>query len=439
MQDAAPFAATATTDVGRTALAKASWRLLPFVLLLYVVAWFDRVNIGAAALQMNKDLGFSDAVYGFGAGVFFVGYALCEVPSNLILARIGARIWIARIMITWGVLSVAMMYVHGPWTFYIVRFLLGAAEAGFLPGVLYYLGQWFPSAERARAVSWFMLAIPLSSVVGNPLAGLLLELNGWHGLTGWQWLFLIEGAPAVILGVVVLFYLTDTPEQARWLAPEQRRWLAQRIGAERNAAEKRHGVGLGEALLHPTVWLLALVLFAGQTGSYGLQLWIPQMVKSVSGLGNLASTMLSAVPYIAASIGMVVIGARSDRTGERFLHLAIPTAVGAVAFIAIAFVTSPLLSLGLLAVAAVGNTSTRGPFWALPTRFLTGTAAAGGIALINTVASLGGLVGPYAIGLLRTWTGGFGAGLAFLGVLMLIGAGVTLMLRNAPALADHRD
>ena len=438
MQEAAQFAAGATTELGRATLAKVSWRLLPFVLLLYVVAWLDRVNIGFAALQMNKDLGFSDAVYGFGAGVFFIGYALCEVPSNLILAKVGARLWIARIMITWGVLSIAMMFVTGPVSFYTVRFLLGVAEAGFLPGILYYLGHWFPAAERARAVSWFMLAIPLSSVVGGPLAGFILQLNGWNGLAGWQWLFLLEGVPAVVLGFVVWAYLTDTPEQARWLAPEQRRWLAERVQSEQRAAHAR-GIGLGKALLHPTVWVLAFILFAGQTASYGLTLWIPQIVKSLSGLPTFEVSMISALPYVAASIGMIAIGASSDRSGERLMHLAIPTAIGGLAFIASAYLASPIPSIIALAIAAVGNTSTRGPFWALPSRFLTGTAAAGGIALINTVASIGGFVGPYAIGLVRNITGGFAGGLVFLAVLMLLGAAAALLLRNAPVLAEHRD
>jgi len=311
---------------------------------------------------MNKDLALSDAVYGFGAGIFFIGYALCEVPSNLILARVGARLWIARIMITWGILSIAMMFVQGAMSFYLVRFLLGAAEAGFLPGILYYLGNWFPAAERARAVSWFMLAIPLSTVVGGPLAGFILELHGWHGLAGWQWLFLMEGVPAVLLGGVVLVYLTDTPEQAKWLAPEQRRWLAECVLSEQRAAQARHGIGLSKALLHPTVWLLAFVLFAGQTASYGLTLWIPQIVKSLSGLGTFAVSMISALPYVAASIGMVVIGASSDRSGERLLHVAIPTALGGLAFLASAYLSSPVPALIALAIAAVGNTSTRGPF-----------------------------------------------------------------------------
>ena len=273
------LADTGEPPLARNTLSKVGWRLLPFLLLLYVVAWLDRVNIGFAALQMNRDLGFSAAVYGFGAGVFFVGYALFEVPSNLILARVGARRWISRIMITWGLLSIAMMFVDDAASFYVLRFLLGVAEAGFFPGIIYYLGHWYPAAERARAISWFMLAIPLSTVVGGPLAGVILGLNGWHGLTGWQWLFLLEGIPAVVLGVVVLFYLTESPEEARWLEPRERDWLAAKVRAEHAAARERHGIDLRAALLHPTVWRLAVVLFACQCCSYGLTLWIPQIVQ----------------------------------------------------------------------------------------------------------------------------------------------------------------
>lgn len=394
------------------------------------------MNIGFAALQMNADLGLSDAVYGFGAGIFFFGYALFEVPSNLILVRVGARRWIARIMITWGIVSVAMMYVQGPISFYVLRFLLGVAEAGFLPGIIYYLGQWYPAAERARAVSWFMLAIPLSTVVGGPLAGVLLQLDGWHGLQGWQWLFLLEGLPAIVLGFVVLGYLTDTPEQARWLDAEQRQWLAQRMSNEQRAAHERHGVGLRAALVHPTVWLLGFILFACQTGSYGLTLWIPQIVRSLSGLSDLMVSMISALPYVAAAIGMVAIGASSDRRNERFLHIAIPSAIGGLGFIASAYFTSPVPAMIALAVAAVGDLGTRGPFWALPTRFLTGGAAAAGIALINTMASLGGFVGPSMVGFVREVTGSFAGGLVFLAMLLLLAAGAALALRSARVLKD---
>jgi MFS transporter, ACS family, tartrate transporter len=420
----------------RSTLSKVSWRLLPFLLLLYIIAWIDRVNIGFAALQMNRDLGFSPAVYGFGAGVFFIGYALFEVPSNLILARVGARRWIARIMVTWGVLSIAMLFVQGPSSFYLLRFLLGVAEAGFLPGIIYYLGNWYPKSDRARAVSWFMLGIPLSTVVGGPLAGVILGLNGWHGLTGWQWLFLLEGIPAVVLGVVVLFYLTDSPEQATWLEPDERRWLAAKVRAESTAAQQRHNVGLAAALLHPTVWQLCIVLFACQCCSYGLTLWIPQIVQGLSGLSPIAVGAISAIPYAAAAVGMILIGASSDRSGERILHVAIPSAVAALGFAASAYFTSPVPSMIALTVAAVGDIGTRGPFWALPTRFLTGSAAAGGIALINTFASLGGFVGPYAVGLVRGLTGSFAGGMIFLALVMLVGAVVALLLRNARVLAD---
>jgi MFS transporter, ACS family, tartrate transporter len=427
-------AESSNANLSRATLAKVGWRLLPFLLLLYVVAWLDRVNVGFAALQMNADLGFSPTVFGFGAGVFFIGYALFEVPSNLILARVGARRWIARIMVTWGILSVAMMFVRDPLSFYTVRFLLGIAEAGFLPGIIYYLGNWYPSAERARAVSWFMLAIPLSTLIGAPLSGVILGLDGWHGLQGWQWLFLLEGIPAILLGFVVLGYLTDSPEQARWLAPEQRDWLAATMRAEQASTQQRHAVSLKAALLHPTVWQLCFILFACQTGSYGLTLWIPQIVQGFSGFSEITVGLISAIPYAAASVGMIVIGAHSDRTGERFMHVAIPSAIAAVGFAMSAFLTTPVPAMLALTVAAVGDLSTRGPFWALPTRFLTGSAAAGGIALINTMASLGGFVGPYAVGYVRDVTGSFAGGLTFLAVLLALGAAMAMKLRGVRVL-----
>src|SRR5262245_59784337 len=277
---------TAVHDIERTTIAMVTWRLIPFLLLLYIIAWLDRVNVGFAALQMNQDLQFSASVYGLGAGRFFIGYALFEIPSNLILVRVGARRWLARIMVTWGALAVAMMWVRSPMSFYVVRFLLGVAEAGFLPGVIYYLSNWYPAAQRARAVSMFMIGIPLAVVVGGPVAGLLLAMDGMFGLHGWQWLFLLEGAPAVILGIIVWLYLPDGPAQARWLAPPQQAWLADKIAEEHTAATARHGVGLKQALLHPTVWQLALIMFACQCGSYGLTLWIPQIIKGLSGLSD---------------------------------------------------------------------------------------------------------------------------------------------------------
>jgi ACS family tartrate transporter-like MFS transporter len=416
-------------------LAKVSRRLIPFLLLLYIVAWLDRVNVSFAALQMNQDLGFSATAYGLGAGIFYLGYALCEIPSNLVLVRVGARRWIARIMITWGLISVAMMFTRNTTTFYVLRFLLGVAEAGFLPGIIYYMTFWFPRPVRARAVSWFMAAIPLSVVVGGPVAGLLLQMHGLLGLAGWQWLFLIEGMPAVLLGIVVLFYLTDEPQQARWLSAEERTWLSEHIHAEHAQAKTQHGVGLGRAFVHPTVWALTFVMFACQCGSYGLTYWVPQIVKSASGLNDMQVGLLSAIPYVAATAGMVFIGWNSDRTGERFLHIAVPCVIAAIGFISSVYLTSPAPAMFALTVAAVGDLGSRGPFWALPGRFLTGSASAGGIALINTVASTGGLVGPWAVGVVKDATGEFSAGLVLLAPLMLAGALGALCLRRSPSLA----
>ena len=417
-----------------SACAKVTRRLVPFLMLLYIVAWFDRINVGFAALQMNRDLGFSASVFGFGAGVFFIGYALFEVPSNLLLARVGARRWIARIMVSWGLVSVAMMFVRGPLSFYALRFVLGVAEAGFLPGVIYYLAQWFPRAQRARAISWFMIGIPLSTVLGAPLAGLLLQLNGWYGLSGWQWLYLVEGLPAVLLGFVVWYRLPDTPLQARWLSQSEQTALMSAIAAENDGVAARHVLSVRQVLLHPTVWLLGFVLFACQCGSYGLTLWIPQIVKGLSGQSDLVVGLLSALPYIAAAIGMVLLGVSSDRSGERFWHVALPSLLGAAGFAASAFLHTPLPGLLALTVAAVGDLGSRGPFWALPPRFLTGSALAAGIALINTMGAVGGFVGPYAVGLVKDFTGSFTGGLLLLSALLVVSAVATLSLRRSAVL-----
>ncbi len=425
------------TDIEKTTMRRVTWRLLPFLLLLYIISWLDRVNVGFAKLQMNSDLGFSETIYGIGAGIFFIGYGLCEVPSNLLLVRFGARVWIARIMITWGLISAGMMFVEGVWSFYIMRFLLGVAEAGFLPGIIYYLSQWFPRAHRAKAVSWFMIGIPLSVVFGGPLSGWLLGFDGVGGLHGWQWMFLVEGLPAVFLGFAVLFFLTEKPADAHWLTAEQRAWLNARIDAEHVEAHTKHGVNLRAALLHPTVWLLAIVMFCCQTGSYGLTFWVPTIVKGLSGYTEFEVGLFSAIPYVAAAIGMVLVGRSSDRTGERFMHIAVPSVFGAIGFIATGFLLSPGLAMLALAVAAVGDYSTRGPFWALPGRFLTGSAAAAGIALINSMGALGGFVGPSAVGYLRDVTHSFVAPLFLLAGILLAGAALTLWLRNRREFASN--
>jgi MFS transporter, ACS family, tartrate transporter len=419
----------------RITLAKATRRLLPFLFLLSIVCYLDRVNVGFAALQMNRDLGFSPAVYGFGAGIFFLGYVLFEVPSNLILARIGARRWIARIMITWGLLASAMMFVRGPQSFYGLRFLLGVAEAGFLPGIIYYLGGWFPAAERARAMGWFLIAIPLSGVGGGPLSGALLGLNGYLGLAGWQWLFLLEGLPAVVLGFIVLSYLTDRPEEAAWLAPAERAWLSTQIRQEREQCERRHGLGVLQALSNGTVWRLGLLHFlCFGPGTAVLGLWLPQIVREFSGLSDFMVGLLSAVPNLAAALGTVLVGAHSDRSGERVLHIAAAAMTAAFGFLASAYLHSPLLIVLALSVAMVGLRSAVGPFWTLPSTFLSGSAAAGGIALINSVSNLSSFVGPYVIGLLKGASGTFHSGLLLLALVPLAGAALALRLRHAPVL-----
>jgi ACS family tartrate transporter-like MFS transporter len=389
------------------------------------------VNIGFAALQMNQDLGLSPAVYGFGAGIFFVGYVLFEVPSNLMLARIGARRWIARIMITWGIIACAMMFVRGPSSLYVLRFLLGAAEAGFFPGMIYYLAGWYPAAERARAIARFMVAIPLSGVIGGPISGMLLNLHGAWGLAGWQWLFLLEGLPAVILGFVVLARLPDRPRDAAWLSSEESAWLEDRLKGESLGTE--HGPSVRQALGHPTIWALAILFLVGNAfGVYVLGLWLPQIVRDVSGLGNFGVGVLSAIPSLVGAVAMVLAGAHSDRTGERPVHIGVAAAVAAVGLLVSASLGSTGVVLFGLSLASAGLLSMHGPFWLLPSTFLRGSAAAAGIALITSVANIGGFLGPYAMGLLKGATGTYRSGLLMLALLSLSGAALALRLRRAP-------
>jgi ACS family tartrate transporter-like MFS transporter len=418
----------ASAEAGRV-MARITRRLIPFLFLLYIVAFLDRVNVGFAALQMKDDLGFGDAVYGFGAGIFFIGYFLFEVPSNLILERVGPRYWIARIMFTWGVISSAMMFVRGETAFYVLRFLLGVAEAGFFPGIVLYLTYWFPVAERARAVALFMTATAMAGVIGGPISGALLEMDGLAGLDGWQWLFLLEGLPAVALAFVVLAFLTDRPEEAHWLAADERAWLIARLAQERATVEQAHGrTALRHALLDTRVWSLGLLYFALVLSIYAVSLWLPQIVASLAQMSDFEVGLVSALPYVVASVGMVVVGAHSDRTGERRWHIAAPALVGAVGFAASAAFQHPVLALASLSVAALGIWSALGPFWTLPTAFLSGTAAAGGIAFINSIGNLGGFAGPWALGLIKQATGSFAPGLLLLALSLIVVAALALRL-----------
>ena len=371
---------------------KVSRRLIPYLFVLYVAAYLDRINIGFAQLQMKSALGFSDTVYGLGAGIFFLGYFLFEVPSNLILARIGARVWIARIMITWGLISSAMAIVRTPAEFYALRFLLGVAEAGFFPGVIYYLSQWFPAAARASAISRFMTATAVSGIVAGPLSAALFTLDGMSGLAGWQWIFVAEGIPSVLLGVTTLWFLTDRPAEAKWLSPAEREHLDATMRIEAADILRRGHISLRHALLHPTVWRLSLLSFTLLLGFYSISFWLPQIVESLSHGDNVEVALLSSIPYVAAAAAMLVVGAHSDRTRERCLHIAGAALVGAAGLGATAVVQTPVPGLIALSVAAMGVFSAIPVFWSLPTTFLSGTAAAGAIALINSLGNLGGVL-----------------------------------------------
>jgi ACS family tartrate transporter-like MFS transporter len=418
-------------------LRKLTRRLIPFMFLLYIVSYLDRINVGFAALQLNAALKFDPAVFGLGAGIFFIGYFVFEVPSNLIMERIGARIWMARILITWGIISSAMMFLNGAVMFYVLRFLLGIAEAGFFPGMILYLTYWFPAETRGRAVARFMTATAIAGVVGGPVSGLFLKMNGAGGMAGWQWLFLIEGIPAIVLGFVTLAYLPDGPKNTVWLAPEEKAWIASRLEREREQMRSDSHHTLGQALRSGRVWTLAFIYFAIIMSFYGISLWLPQIVQSFSGMNDLLVGLLSAIPYIAASIGMTIIGNNSDRRGERRLHVAVAALAGAAGLTAAAFLRAPAAELAALSLAAVGIWGTLGPFWAMSAEILSGTGAAAGIALINSVGNLGGFLGPYLVGLVRKETDSFALALLALAVWPLLGCVVTLVARVSKRRVSH--
>ncbi|WP_411901467.1 MFS transporter [Methylorubrum thiocyanatum] len=414
----------------RVTMRKVAWRLVPFICLLYFIAFIDRVNIGFAALTMNKDLGFSSAVFGFGAGIFFFGYFLFEVPSNIILDKVGARLWIARVMITWGIISGAFAFVKGEYSFYTLRFLLGAAEAGFFPGIILYLSYWFPTRYRAGVVSLFMAAAPISVVLGSPLSSALLAMDGIWGLHGWQWMFIIEAIPAVLLGIMVLFYMTDRPEKAKWLSDEQRAWLVAEMNEEhaRKQVAAKHGILAGMA--DPRVLALALVYFGTSAGLYTLGIWAPQIIKSF-GLSNMAVGFLNGVPPTIAIIAMILWARHSDKTGERTWHVVIACLVASVGLMLAGGASSTVAVIAALSLVNVGISAAKPPLWAMPTMFLSGSAAAVGIATINSIGNLGGFVGPWAIGWIKDQTGSFTGGLIFVAGLLVLSAVVTLLVARA--------
>ncbi|MBV8890044.1 MAG: MFS transporter [Alphaproteobacteria bacterium] len=415
------------SPVERATMARVARRLLPLLMLCYFIAYLDRVNVGFAALTMNKALGFSEAVFGFGGGIFFLGYFIFEVPSNVIMSRVGARVWIARILITWGLISGFTAAAVGPYSFFSIRFLLGIAESGFFPGIILYLTWWFPSFYRSRIVALFMAAIPISNLIGSLVSGFLLKLDGWLGVAGWQWLFILEAAPAIVLGVVFYLYMTDRPGEAHWLAPEQRTWLVARLDAERAQREAIRHYSLWEALRNRRVLLLSLVYFGGTYSGYGIVMFQPQIVRKLAeGFGTIG--VINAIPYVFAAVAMVLWGRHSDRTGERAGHTAIGYLVGGAGLAACAMMTDPVATMAMLVIAAMGQSSTGPCFWSLPTAMLSGTAAAGGIALINALGNLGGFFGPYVFGLVRDATGNFSFGLLAIACGPVMSAIVVLLL-----------
>jgi ACS family tartrate transporter-like MFS transporter len=420
-----------TDELSAVTLRKVTWRVIPFLFVLYIIAWLDRVNVSFAALEMNADLGFSSATFGVGSGIFFLGYCLFEIPSNIILERVGARLWIARIMVTWGLISAGLMLVRTPQLFYLLRFLLGVAEAGFFPGVIYYLSLWYPTAQRARAIAAFMTAVPLTGLIGGPLSGALLGLDGVYGLKGWQWLFLLEGLPAMVLGISVIFYLNDRPETTHWLTPAERDWLVETLGAERNACLLRPNISV--ALTDATVWKLGIIFLLTAAGFYGYSFWAPLVIKSLSGLSNFkVGLVLGAISAITI-LGMLLNGYHSDRKGERAIHIAVPLLITAVGFLGCALLHQPVLAIIALALVPLGHCASYGPFWSMPTQFLTGPAAAAGIALVTMIANVGGFAGPALIGWLKTRTGTHADAFLLLGGLAVIAALLALRIGRGQA------
>jgi len=420
---------------GNSIYAKVTWRLMPLLFIGYVVAYLDRVNVGFAKLQMLNDLHFSEAMYGFGAGIFFVGYFFFEVPSNLLMHRVGARRWIARIMVTWAVISAATAWVTSPTMFYVLRFVLGIAEAGFFPGLVLYLTYWFPAQRRGKMVAFLMAGNPVSGIVGGPVSGLILQrLAGHGGMAGWQWLFIIEALPALVLGVVIYFFLDDRVKDAKWLAEHEREHIQREIDAE--ARTKSHS-SVGQTFSSAKVWLCCAILFGIVMGSYAVGFWQPTIIRTSGIKDPFTIGLLTIVPYLYALISMILVGRHADRTRERRWHVVIPQLVAASGFVVCAFAgTNPWIALLGLTMAATGVVTALPMFWALPTSFLGGAGAAAGIALINSTGNLAGFVSPAVVGWLKTMTHSLNSSLFLIAGCLCLSA--LLILTRMPARLVNR-
>jgi len=410
---------------------------MPFLICLFMVAFIDRVNVGYAALEMTKELNFSPEILGFGAGIFFFGYFLFEIPGTLLVETWSARRWLARIIISWGIIATLMGFIQDSTQFYIARFLLGAAEAGFFPGVIVYLSHWFRYRDRANAVAMFMAAIPVSNIFGAPLSGLILGID-WLGLAGWRWVFILEGFPAVILGVVTLFYLTDRPQDAKWLAEDERAWITAELEREKELKKARRSFSVWQAFRHRNVLILAIGYFCAVTSAYGFNFWLPTIVKSLSGYTNLQVSAIAALPYCAGLAAMLVVGWSSDRTGERRWHTAFSLlAVSTGLFLSAVFFGNVGLAVAFFCVAGAGLYSYLPGFWAIPAAFLTESAAAASIGFINSVGNLGGFVGPYIVGYLNQKTNSFYPGMIYLSASAVTAAVLILLVSHSAKTAEN--
>jgi ACS family tartrate transporter-like MFS transporter len=419
-----------TMLMSRSPIPKITRRLIPLLCILFIVNYLDRTNVAMAQLRMLGDVGMSDRAFGLGAGLFFIGYFLFEVPSNLILQRVGARRWIARIMISWGICSAALMFTRGANSFYAIRFVLGAAEAGFFPGIVLYLTYWIPHKSRARTLAAFLTSTAISGVIGNPLAGAIMKLEGVGGLHGWQWLFLLEGIPPVVLGLAILCttLLPDRPADAKWLDDSERLWIERELELEHSHSHVNHVAELGQAMADGRLWLLSAIYFLLIMGLYGFVYWVPRIVKDLTAASDAKVGILSAVPYLVGAITMVIIGRHADRRGHLRAHASVCALLGAIGLVVLVCTQSAAGGMAALCVAAIGIFGSLGPFWCLPTRYLRGTAAAGGIAVVNSVGALSGFVAPAAIGWAKTATGHLTAGLLVVAASLAMGSIVVLMV-----------
>ena len=421
---------TQGNSLEKTVVRKVTLRIIPFVFLLYIVSYLDRANIGYAALQMNAELALTSEAFGFISGIFFLGYFLFEVPSNVLLNRYGARVWIARILVTWGIIAASTAFAESATQLYVLRFLLGVAEAGFFPGIIVYLTYWFRSKELATTVALFTAAIPVSYIIGAPLSTWIMDNISWGGWSGWRWMLFLEGIPAVFLGVMCYFYLTDKPEQAKWLKPHERDWLLAELENDRKSKKNVKHFGVLKAMTNPKVLYLSFIYFVYQCGSLGVGYWMPQIIKGFSeSLSHTQIGLIAMVPYIVATIMMIGWSRSSDRHGERQLHSAIPLAVATAAMIGAGIFTDPVIAIAMISLALAGLYSFKSPFWALPTLFLSRTTAAVSIAVINSIGNLGGFFGPSMIGMVKESTNSTAMGLLFLSGLLAIACVMTLLMR----------